>query len=94
MLVGKAEARANINDYFKGPNDFYPARHDIEGPTKFVIDTIGWNATRIDGNLGIGSGDVSLFDLTSTRDVEYPENGFMCGDVYSAALAARHKKCP
>ncbi len=81
-LVGKAEARANIQDYFKGPNDFYPARHDLNGSsTKFVIDTIGWNATAVIGNLGIGNASPSIFDLTSTRDVEYPESGFMCGDV-------------
>lgn len=81
-LAGKAEARANIQDYLKGPNLFYPARHDVNGtPTKFVIDTIGWNATRIAGNVGIGNGSVRTFDQTSTFDVEYPENEFMCGDV-------------
>lgn len=81
--AGKAAARADINDYLsKGPNDFYPARHDVNGSmTKQVIDVLGWNATRFDGNVGIGNGSVSVFDLASTRDVEYPENAFMCGDV-------------
>ena len=81
-LTGKAEARANILDYLKGPNLFYPARHDLNGSsTKFVIDTLGWNATRIAGNVGIGNGSVKTFDQTSTYDVEYPQNEFMCGDV-------------
>lgn len=85
VLAGKSAARANINDYLsKGPNDFYPAGHDLNGSmTKQVIDVLGWNSTRIDGNLGIGNGSVSIFDIASTRDVEYPEKGFMCGDVSS-----------
>ncbi len=29
-LTGKAEARANIQDYLKGPNLFYPAKHDVK----------------------------------------------------------------
>jgi hypothetical protein len=91
MLAGKAEARANIQDYFKGPNDFYPARHDVEGPTKLVIDTVGWNATAVIGNAGIGNGDVSLFDVTSTQDVEYPESAFMCGDVSTQPLVPGKK---
>lgn len=81
-LSGKAAARANIQDYLKGPNLFYPRFHDVNGSsTKFVIDTVGWNATRIAGNVGIGDGSVKTFDQTSTFDVEYPENEFMCGDV-------------
>jgi hypothetical protein len=81
-LTGKAEGRADLQNYLKGPNLFYPARHDVNGTsTKFVIDTIGWNATRIAGNVGIGNGSVRTFDQTSTFDVEYPENAFMCGDV-------------
>ncbi len=81
-LAGKAEARANIQDYLKGPDLFYPRFHDVNGSsTKLVIDTVGWNATRIAGNVGIGNGSVKTFDQTHTYDVEYPENEFMCGDV-------------
>ena len=82
MLAVKASARADIQNYLKGPNDFYPSGSGVNGsPVKLVIDTVGWNATRIKGNLGIGDGSVSVFDYASTRDVEYPDWGFMCGDV-------------
>ena len=82
-ITGKVAARANINDYLsKGPNEFYPARHDVNGSmAKQVIDVLGWNATSIDGNVGIGDGSVSVFDLTGTHEVDYPDNAFMCGDV-------------
>jgi hypothetical protein len=81
-LVEKASARADINSYVSnGPNGFYPSGHDRPGPAKLVIDTVGWNATRIAGNLGIGNGSVKTFDRTSTYDVEYPDKGFMAGDV-------------
>jgi hypothetical protein len=81
-MVGKAQARANINDYLRtGANSFYPSGHDRPGPTSLVIDTVGWNATRIMGNIGIGNGDTAIFDLTSTRDVDYPDTAFMTGDV-------------
>lgn len=83
VLSGKAEARANIRDYLvTGPNGFYPGGHGVNGSaTKAVIDVLGWNATRIMGNVGIGDGSVSIFNQTSTMDVDYPAAGFMCGDV-------------
>jgi hypothetical protein len=81
-ITGKADARANINNYLsKGPNDFYPSGYDREGPMKLAIDTVGWNATRIAGNLGIGNGSVRTFDQASTYETDYPDKGFMCGDV-------------
>ncbi len=83
-LAINACARANIEDYLsKGPNDFYPGGHDVNGsPVKQVIDVLGWNATSIIGNLGIGNNSISLFNSTSQMyDVDYPENGFMCGQI-------------
>ena len=77
----KTNARASIQDYLKGPNLFYPSGYDRPGPVNLTIQTIGWNATRTAGNLGIGNGSVRTFDRTSTFDVEYPEQGFMAGDV-------------
>lgn len=81
-LPQKAEARANFTDFVtKGPNEFYPGGYDRPGPVNLTIQTVGWNATRIAGNLGIGNGSVRTFDQTSTFDVEYPGKAFMCGDV-------------
>jgi hypothetical protein len=80
-FMEKADARANIQDYLKGPNLFYPSGYDRPGPMNLTIQTVGWNVTRIAGNVGIGNGSVRTFDRTSTYDVEYPVNEFMCGDV-------------
>ena len=81
FFAGKADARANVQDYLKGPNLFYPSGYDRPGPMNLSVQTVGWNATRVAGNLGIGNGSVRTFDRTSTFDVEYPEQGFMAGDV-------------
>ncbi len=81
-MIGKAQARANINDYlWTGANDFYPSGYDRPGPVSLAIDTVGWNATRIMGNVGIGNGDTAIFDLTSTEDADYPDTAFMSGDI-------------
>ncbi len=82
LSPGRADGRADIQNYLKGPNLFYPRFHDLNGSaTKQVIDVLGWNQTRLAGNVGIGNGSVRTFDLTHTYDVEYPENEFMSGDV-------------
>ena len=80
-LAGKAAARAELQNYLQGPNLFYPARYDQPGPTNLTIQTVGWNVTRLAGNVGIGNGSVRTFDQTHTFDVEYPLHEFMCGDV-------------
>jgi hypothetical protein len=81
-LAYKAEARANFTSYLtKGPGGFYPATYDKPGPMNLSIQTMGWNMTRLAGNLGIGNGSVRTFDRTSTYDVEYPDTEFMCGEV-------------
>jgi hypothetical protein len=81
LFAGEDAARADIRNYLKGPNLFYPSGSDRPGPVNLTIQTAGWNATRIAGNVGIGNGSVRTFDRTSTFDVEYPVNAFMCGDV-------------
>jgi hypothetical protein len=70
-LAGKVEARADIKNYLKGPNLFYPSGYDRPGPMNLTIQTIGWNAATIVGNVGIGNGSVRTFDQTGTFDVEY-----------------------
>ena len=81
-LAGRAGAYADIRNYLQGPNLFYPAKHDLNGTAvKQVIDVLGWNSTAIDGNVGIGNGSARIFDDTSTFDVEYPAQAFMCADV-------------
>ncbi|HUL61724.1 MAG TPA: hypothetical protein VLT35_01575 [Methanocella sp.] len=78
-----AHARINIGDIAGiGPNQYNLPGAKVNGSaTKFVVDTLGWNATRIDGNVGIGDGSVALFDLWRPDEVDYPDDAFMCGDI-------------
>jgi len=90
----RVDARIDIGDIAgMGPNQYELIGADVDGSaTKYVVDTLGWNATRVIGNVGIGDGSVAIFDLYSPDEVDYPDDAFMCGDVSMQPWTPRLKQ--
>lgn len=83
MQAGKAYARANLATYMTlQPNSWEMSGYNVNGTAaKLTVDTIGWNATKMIGNVGLGDGSVSALKQTSNKAVNFSENNYMAGDV-------------
>ncbi len=82
----KVEARANLMKYTSvPPNGWEPVGYKVNGTAeKYIVDTLGWNAVKIMGNVGIGDGSVRTLNNSSNQDITYTDNYFIAGDVSSA----------
>lgn len=79
----KVEARANLTAYASTPpGSWEPMGYDVNGTAPWlVIQTLGYNATTILGNVGIGNGGVKMLNNTSNRDVNYTEDNLIAADI-------------
>lgn len=86
MQAGKAYARASLATYVTMPTGSWePGGYDVNGSaTKLTVDTLGWNATRIMGNVGIGDGSFSALKRMSNPDGNYWGTNYMAADVSEA----------
>ncbi len=82
----KAYARASLSTYVNNPPGAWePSGYNVNGTAiKLDIDTLGWNSTRIMGNIGMGDGSVSALKHMSNPNVNFTLNNFMAGDVSEA----------
>lgn len=82
----KAYARANLTTYLTiQPNSWEMSGYNVRGTAaNLTVDTVGWNNTKIRGNVGLGDGSLSALKQTSNSLVNYSENNFMAGDVSEA----------
>ena len=73
MQAGKAYARASLATYVNNPpGTWEPSGYNVNGTAiKLDVDTLGWNSTRIMGNIGMGDGSVSAFKHLSNPDVNF-----------------------
>lgn len=86
MQAGKAFARASLSTYVNmPPSGWEPGGYDVNGTAiKLNVDTLGWNSTRIMGNIGMGDGSVSALKHLSNPDVNFTLSNFMAADVSEA----------
>ncbi len=86
MQAGKAYARASLATYVNNPPGAWePSGYNINGTAiKLAVDTLGWNSTRIMGNVGMGDGSFSALNRLSNPNVNFTLNNFMAGDVSEA----------
>ncbi len=82
----KVEARANLTAYASTPpGSWEPMGYNVNGTAPWLaIQTLGYNATTILGNVGIGNGGVKTLNNTSNRDVNYTEDNLIAADVSTA----------
>lgn len=82
----KVSARANLTAYLTAPpSSWEPSGYNLTGTaTKFVVDALGWNATKIEGNIGIGNGSIATLNNASNLKVNYTDNDFMAADISMA----------
>ena len=83
IQAGKAYARASLATYVNmQPSSWEPSGYNINGTAiKLAVDVLGWNSTRIMGNIGMGDGSVSALKHMSNPDVNFTLSNFMAADV-------------
>ena len=86
IQAGKAYARASLATYVNmQPSSWEPSGYNINGTAiKLAVDVLGWNSTRIMGNIGMGDGSVSALKHLSNPDVNFSLSNFMAADVSEA----------
>lgn len=86
----KACARANLTAYLTvPPTDWEPLGYNLTGTAPwFIVQSLGWNAVKIRGNVGIGDGSMRSLNLTSNENISYIPDNFMAADVSMAPLNA------
>lgn len=86
MQAGKAYARASLATYVNmQPSSWEPSGYNINGTAvKLAVDILGWNSTRIMGNIGMGDGSVSALKRMSNPDVNFGLSNFMAADISEA----------
>jgi hypothetical protein len=86
MQAGKAYARASLATYVTmPPGGWEPGGYNVNGTSaKLIVDTLGWNYTRLMGNVGMGDGSVSSLKQMSNPNVNFSGNNFMAADVSEA----------
>src|SRR5271157_128557 len=83
----KADARASLRGFSTTtPGSWEPMGFNVTGTAaKAVVDNLGWNVTRMYGNVGIGDGSPHALDMVSNKkDVGYTDHYLMAGDVTTA----------
>ena len=66
-----------------------PMGYNMTGSAPWLdVQTVGWNAVKIGGNVGIGDGSYRTLKYTSTPDTKYADTGseMMAADVSMAPL--------
>ena len=88
VAANKAYAHASlVGDLTTPPGSWEPLGFNITGTTAdFVVTNLGWNATSIGGNVGIGNGSFSaLRQVSNVNNMDFsPDQYFMSGDVTTA----------
>ncbi len=88
MAANKAEARASLRgDLLTPPGSWEPLGFNVTGTAaSFVVNNMGWNATTISGNVGIGDGSMGALNSTSNmKELDFTtDQYFMSGDVTTA----------
>ena len=89
----KASAAANLTAYMSVvcPN-WEPMGYNITGTAPWLdVQTLGWNAVKIGGNVGIGDGSYRTLKNTSTPDTKFADTGseMMAADISMAPLDVR-----
>lgn len=81
-----AFARANLTAYTTTPpNTWEPKGFNVTGTAPwFVVNTLGWNYTRVLGNVGVGNGTLTALNATANRVINYTENNYMAADISMA----------
>ncbi len=86
--ANKAEARASLRgNLLTPPGSWEPLGFNVSGTAAdFVVAGMGWNATRIGGNVGIGNGSIGALNAASNKkELDFTtDQYFMSGDVTSA----------
>jgi hypothetical protein len=85
-LVGIADANASLRKIVTTPpNSWELPGADVNGSvTKFIVDTMGWNVTKMVGNVGLGNGSVQALNRTSNQEINYTNDYIMAADVSTA----------
>jgi hypothetical protein len=83
-----AYSRANLTAYqATPPNSWEPKGYNVNGSAPWlVVNTVGWNAVKLMGNVGLGDGSVSYLNATSNRDHNYTDSYIMAADVSMAPM--------
>jgi hypothetical protein len=86
MQAGKAYARASLATYVNmPPSAWEPSGFNVNGTSiKLAVDVMGWNSTRIMGNVGLGDGSFSALDHLSNPNVNFGLTNYMAADVSEA----------
>jgi len=81
-----AEARANLTAFTtSGPNTWQMKGFNVSGSAPlFIRDTLGWNNTRMLGNVGLGNGSLDALNATGNRVIDYTAGYTMAADVSTA----------
>jgi hypothetical protein len=84
----KADARANLTAYLSvPPNGWEPMGYNVNGSAPWlVVNTVGWNAVKLMGNVGLGDGSVNFLNATSNRDINYTDSYIMAADISTAPM--------
>jgi hypothetical protein len=87
-LPEKASARANLTAYLTvPPNSWEPKGYNVTGSAPWLdVQTVGWNAVKLMGNVGIGDGSFRALNATSNPVVNYSDSYFSAADVSMAPL--------
>lgn len=86
----KASAAANLTAYMSVvcPN-WEPMGYNATGTAPWqIVKTLGWDPTKIGGNVGIGDGSYQTLKRASTPDTKFANTGseMMAADISSAPL--------
>ncbi len=81
-----AEARANLTAYTTAtPNSWQMKGFNVSGSAPlFIRDTLGWNSTKMLGNVGLGNGSLQALNASSNRVIEYTEQNTIAADISTA----------
>lgn len=82
------QARANLTAYLTVPHTSYePLGYNLTGTAPWLdVKTVGWDAVKIMGNVGIGDGSVRTLNATSNPNINYTGAYIMAADVSMAPL--------
>lgn len=83
-----ADARANLTAYENvPPTGWEPKGYNVNGSAPWLaVNTVGWNAVKIMGNVGLGNGSVRYLDANGNRDHHYADTYYMAGDISTAPI--------
>jgi hypothetical protein len=88
LAANKAYAHASlVGDSTTPPGSWEPLGFNITGTTAdFVVKNLGWNATSLGGNVGIGDGSLkALRQISNANNLDFsPDQYFMSADVTTA----------